>query len=142
LEESLDLRLVHLCEGDTKLFTFCKNVVVTGKSSVEMKFKVFDMVLLRDLHIIYMDRWARFASRSERHMDRLSFISFNSPIFSQDWIARRVVWSFWEAVAESLSAATTAVSSAKEAVKKSGEVGRSLNNLDVAVLSVLEQEVL
>jgi hypothetical protein len=45
--------------------------------------------------------------------------------FSQDWIPRRAVWSFWEAVAESLSAATTAVSSAKKAVKKSGEVGRS-----------------
>jgi hypothetical protein len=34
---------------------------VQGKASVEMKSKVFDMVLLRDLHIIYMDRWARFA---------------------------------------------------------------------------------
>jgi hypothetical protein len=44
--------------------------------------------------------------------------------FSQDWIARRAVWSVWEAVAGSLSAATTAVSSAKVAVKESGEVGR------------------
>jgi hypothetical protein len=41
---------------------FCKNVVVPGKSLVEMKSKVFNMVLLRDLHVIYMDRWARFAS--------------------------------------------------------------------------------
>jgi hypothetical protein len=46
-------------------------------------------------------------------------------VFSQDWIARRVVWSFWEAVAGSLSVATTAVSSAKVAVMKPGEVGRS-----------------
>jgi hypothetical protein len=45
--------------------------------------------------------------------------------FIQDWIARRAVWSFWEAVAGSLSAATTAVSSAMVAVKESGEVGRS-----------------
>jgi hypothetical protein len=60
---------VHLGEGDTKLFTFCKTVVVPGISSVEMKSKVFDKVLLRDLHIIYMDRWARFASCSERYMD-------------------------------------------------------------------------
>jgi hypothetical protein len=36
-----------------------------------------------------------------------------------------VVWSFWEAVAGSLFVATTAVSSAKVAVKESGEVGRS-----------------
>jgi hypothetical protein len=42
--------------------------------------KVFDMVLLRYLHIIDMDRWARFSSRSECHMDRLSFTSFNLPI--------------------------------------------------------------
>jgi hypothetical protein len=44
---------------------------------------------------------------------------------SQDWIAIRVVCSFWDAVAGSLSVATTAVSSAKAAVKESGEVGRS-----------------
>jgi hypothetical protein len=54
---------------------------VPGKSSVEMKSKVFDMVLLKDLHVIYMHRWARFASHSESHMDRLSFISFHSPSF-------------------------------------------------------------
>jgi hypothetical protein len=52
---------------------------VTGKAAVEMRSKVFYMVLFRYLHIIYMDRWARFASRSERHMDRLSFISFHTP---------------------------------------------------------------
>jgi hypothetical protein len=45
--------------------------------------------------------------------------------FSQDWIARRAVWSFWEAVAGSLSAATNAMSSAKVAVMEPGEVGRS-----------------
>jgi hypothetical protein len=39
------------------------------------------MVLLRDMHIIYMDWWARCASSSERHMDRLSFISFHTPSF-------------------------------------------------------------
>jgi hypothetical protein len=48
---------------------------VPGKAAVKMKSKVFDMVLLRYLHIIYMDRWARFSSCSERYMDRLSFIS-------------------------------------------------------------------
>jgi hypothetical protein len=54
-------------------------VCVPGKVAVEVKSKVFDMVLLRYLHIIYIDRWARFASRSERHMDRLNFISFHTP---------------------------------------------------------------
>jgi hypothetical protein len=41
---------------------FSKNVCVPGKAAVEMKSKAFDMVLLRYLHIIYMDRWARFSS--------------------------------------------------------------------------------
>jgi hypothetical protein len=52
---------------------------VPGKSSVEMKSKVNNMVLLRHLHIINMDWWARCASSSESHMDRLSFISFHTP---------------------------------------------------------------
>jgi hypothetical protein len=54
---------------------------VPRKLSVEMKSKVFNMVLFRDLHIIYMDRWACCVSSSERHMDRLSFISFHTPNF-------------------------------------------------------------
>jgi hypothetical protein len=37
---------------------------VPGKAAIEMKSKIFDMVLLRYLHIIYMDRWARVSSRS------------------------------------------------------------------------------
>jgi hypothetical protein len=49
---------------------------VPGKAAVEMKSKVFYIVLLRYLRIIYMDRWARFTSRSERHMDRLRTIQF------------------------------------------------------------------
>jgi hypothetical protein len=56
---------------------------VPGKSSVEMKSKVFNMVLLRDLHIIYMDWCARCESSSERHMDQLSFISFHTPCFQR-----------------------------------------------------------
>jgi hypothetical protein len=55
---------------------------VPGKAAVEMKSKVFNMVLLRDLHIIYIDLWARCASSIERHIDRLSFISFHTPSFS------------------------------------------------------------
>jgi hypothetical protein len=40
-------------------------------------------------------------------------------------MARREIWSLWEAVAGSMSMATTAVSWAKMAVMESGEVGRS-----------------
>jgi hypothetical protein len=47
---------VHLCEREPELFTFSKNVCVPGKAAVKMKSKVFDMVFLRYLHIIYMDR--------------------------------------------------------------------------------------
>jgi hypothetical protein len=54
---------------------------------------------------------------------------------SQDWVARRAVCSLWEAVAGSLSAATTAVSSAKVAVKGSGEVGRSASCTSITWIS-------
>jgi hypothetical protein len=47
--------------------------------------------------------------------------------WSQSWIARRLVWSFWEATAGSLSVARTAVSSANVAVVVVGELGRSKN---------------
>jgi hypothetical protein len=82
LIESLDLRpsnqyvLVSECPSCLSLEKMC----VPGKAAVEMKSKVFDMVLLRYWNIIYMDRWARFSSCSECHMDRLSLIGFNSPI--------------------------------------------------------------
>jgi hypothetical protein len=54
-------------------------VRVPGKAAIEMKSKVFDMVLLRYLHIIYMDRWARVSSCSGRYMDRLGLINFHAP---------------------------------------------------------------
>jgi hypothetical protein len=44
---------------------------------------------------------------------------------SQVWIALRWVWSFWEAMAGSLSDTRTAVSSAKVAAIVAEEVGRS-----------------
>jgi hypothetical protein len=44
--------------------------------------------------------------------------------WSQFWIARRWVWSFWEATAGLLSVVRTAVSSANVAMVV-GEVGRS-----------------
>jgi hypothetical protein len=46
-------------------------------------------------------------------------------VLNQFWIASRSLCSFCEAMAGSLSVATTAESSAKVAVVDSGEVGRS-----------------
>jgi hypothetical protein len=72
LVESLDLHLSNqyiLVSESPSCLRFAKLCVCQVKSSVEMKSKVFDVVLLWDLHIIYMDRWARFAASSERHMD-------------------------------------------------------------------------
>jgi hypothetical protein len=72
LVESLDLRPSNqyiLVSESPSCLRLEKNVCVPGKAAVEMKSKVIYMVLLRYLHIIYTDRWARFASRSERHMD-------------------------------------------------------------------------
>jgi hypothetical protein len=45
--------------------------------------------------------------------------------WSQCSMARRWVWSFWEAAVRSLSDARTAVSSAKVAMLESGKVGMS-----------------
>jgi hypothetical protein len=48
--------------------------------------------------------------------------------WSQSWIARRWVRSFWEATAGSLSVARTAVSSANVAMVVVGEAGRSVKS--------------
>jgi hypothetical protein len=55
-------------------------------------------------------------------LDSLAFILH---FLNQFWIASRSACSFCEAMAGSLSMATTSVSSAKVAVVDSGEAGRS-----------------
>jgi hypothetical protein len=74
-----------------------------------------------------MDRGARLSSCSECDADRLGSVSFYSPFLSQFWIASRLVCSLCEAIAGSLSVASTAVPSAKVAVVEFGEVGRYNN---------------
>jgi hypothetical protein len=54
----------------------------------------------------------------------IRWLSF-SIFLNQSWIASRSVYNFCEAMAGSLSTATTAVSSSKVDVVDSGEVGRS-----------------
>jgi hypothetical protein len=70
-----------------------------------------------------MDRGACFSSCSECDVDRLGSVRF-FPIFKPIWVANRFVWCSCEAMAESLSVAISAVSSAKVAVVDSVEVGR------------------
>jgi hypothetical protein len=53
-------------------------------------------------------------------VERLGSISFHSPFLNQFWIASRLVSSLCEAMAESLSVDTIAVSSAKADVVDSG----------------------
>jgi hypothetical protein len=85
------------------------------------------MVLLRDLHVIYMDDG--HVSRRVVNVKWTDLVSsalirqfFKPGLDSEE---AGLEWSFWEAVAGSLSVATTAKSSAKVAVKESDEVGRS-----------------
>jgi hypothetical protein len=70
-------------------------VCVPGKAAVKMKSRVFYMVRLRYLHIIYMDRWARVSSCSECHTDRLSLISFNSAITKPGLNSEEGGLQFW-----------------------------------------------
>jgi hypothetical protein len=70
-------------------------------------------------------------------LDSLAFILH---CFNQCWIASRSVCSLCEAMAGSLSMATTAVSSAKVAVVDSGVVGYCKNLVIVlALLSINSQ---
>jgi hypothetical protein len=52
-----------------------RKMCLSSKATIQMTYKVFDMVLLRYLHIIYIDRWARVSSCSECHIDQLSLIN-------------------------------------------------------------------
>jgi hypothetical protein len=68
-----------------------------------------------------MDRGARFLTWIDLHP-----LPFILHLLNTFWIpSSRLVCSFCEAMAGSLSVASTAVSSAKVAVVGSGEVGRS-----------------
>jgi hypothetical protein len=74
-------------------------------------------------HHLY-DRWGRFASCNERHMDRFSFVSFNSPSFLPGFSCEEGGLEFLGSSGR-ITVPTTSVSSAKVAVMEPGEVGRS-----------------
>jgi hypothetical protein len=90
--------------------------------------EVLDIFFLGKMYIIYMDLGrgkAHFSLCDECDMEQLEFSSFYSQFFNKFWFAARLVCNFCEAMAGSLSVASTVVSSAKVAVVDSGEVGRS-----------------
>jgi hypothetical protein len=101
------------------VFPFCENVFVSGKSPVKIFFLgrcilfiwIGGHISLRVVNVTWID------------LDSLAFILH---FLNQSWIASRSVCSFCDAMAGSLSMATTAVSSANVAVVDSGEVGRSV----------------
>jgi hypothetical protein len=97
-------------------------------SPVKVQPEILDIFFLGELHTVYMDRGrggASFSSFSECDVNRLGTVSFHPPFLNQVWIASRLVCNLCEAMAGSLSMATTAVLSAKVAVVDSCEVGRS-----------------
>jgi hypothetical protein len=70
--------------------------------------------------------------------DRLGPVSFYSPFFNKFWIVPRLVCSFCEAMAGTLSVASTAVSLLEVAAVDSAVIGRSAgydtNNYDLGTL--------
>jgi hypothetical protein len=80
-----------------------------------------------ELHIVYLNRGggARFFRVGNVSWFDVHQLTFIHHFLNQFWIASRLVCSFCEAIAGSLSVASTAVSSAKFALVDSGEVDRS-----------------
>jgi hypothetical protein len=97
-------------------------VFVPSKSPVKVQPKILD-IFLEELYAVYMDQESCFSLCGECDMDRLRSISFYSPL-NQFWIAARLICSLCEAMAGSLSVATTAVSWENNAVVDSVEDGR------------------
>jgi hypothetical protein len=101
-------------------------VFVPGKSPVKMQSEILD-IFLGELHIVYLDQGGWHVSLRVVNMTWIDLnpLAFILHFLNQFWIASRLVCSFCEAMARSLSVATTAASSAEAAVVNSGEVGRS-----------------
>jgi hypothetical protein len=88
------------------------------------KQKILDIIFSGELHIVWT------GGHISLHVVNVTWISLDSLAFilhflNQFWISSRLVCNFCEAMARSLSLATTAVSSSKVAVVDSDEVGRS-----------------
>jgi hypothetical protein len=100
-------------------------VFVPGKSPVKVQPKMLDIFSV-ELHIVYVDRGNNvFLCLVYVTWIKLDSLAFILHFLNQFWIADRSVCRFCEALAGSLSVATTVTSSAKFAVVDSGEVGKS-----------------
>jgi hypothetical protein len=103
---------VKMCLCQVSLLSRCSPRYLTSSSwgSCILIIWIGGHVSLRVVNVTWID------------LDSSAFILHS---LNQSWIANRSVCSFCEAMAGSLSMATTAVSSAKIVVIHSGEVGRS-----------------
>jgi hypothetical protein len=96
---------------------------------LEDKQRLLDIIFSGELHIVHMD-WGGGGGHISLRVVNVTWISLDSlavilHFLNQFWISSRLVCNFCEAMAVSLSVATTALSSSKVAVVDSGEVGRS-----------------
>jgi hypothetical protein len=80
-------------------------------------------IFLGELYIVYMGQGAHFCLCGECDVDHLGSAGFYLPFFNEFWIADKLVCCFCEAMALSLSVASTAVSPTKVSVVDSGVVG-------------------
>jgi hypothetical protein len=105
-------RLAKMCLCQVSLLSRCGPRYLTSSSwgSCTLFIRTGGHVSLHVVNVTYID------------LDSLAFILH---FLNQSWIASRSVCSFCEAMAGSLSTATTAESSAKVAVVDSGKVDRS-----------------
>jgi hypothetical protein len=100
---------------------------VPGKSPVKVQPEILDIFFLGELHVVYMGGGRGHVSFRMVNVTWTDFdpLAFNLHFLNQFRIAARLIFSFCEAMAGSLSVTSTAVSSAKMVVVESGEVGGS-----------------
>jgi hypothetical protein len=72
---------MHFGKDKAESFPLDENVFMTGKSSIEVEAKIFDVFGLGKLNIIGMNWWAGRTPRSEGDVGRLGFIDFHPPCF-------------------------------------------------------------
>jgi hypothetical protein len=67
---------MHFDERPSQLFPFCEYVFGPGKSPVVVQHERFDIFLLRQMYVVYMEWWTGFCLCGECDVDRLEFITF------------------------------------------------------------------
>jgi hypothetical protein len=72
---------VHFREGYSQLFTFPKDVLMPGESSVDVQPWRLDVFCLGELSLVYVDWGTRFCTCGECDVNGLRFIDFSSPFY-------------------------------------------------------------